>query len=276
MNEFNIFSTSLKDFFTSPILKIALYPLIITTVVLYVMFFTAADIGISALENHVVHVESSQTTIDGMGVVDTTQTSETYFGKGIIDFLLKYSITSWLAGFLIYTVGTVIVMMFSVFITLLIIGFLTPMILTVLKKRHYPNMEFKGHGTISSTIFVSVKSILIMLLLFIVLVPFYFIPVINIIALNLPLYYLFHKLLNFDVVSTIMTKEEFLYLKVRHGGTFRLRTFLLYLVSMIPFITLFSTVFYIVYLGHGYMTKLEILRNNSTHEKNSDFLAIEN
>lgn len=260
MNEFNIFSTSVKDFFTSPIIKIALYPLIITTVILYVMFFAAADVGITALENHVVHVESSQTTVDTAGVVDTTQTSETYFGKGIIDFLLKYSITSWLAGFLIYTVGTVIVMMFSVFITLLIIGFLTPMILDVLKRRHYPNMEFKGHGTITSTVFVSLKSILIMLLLFIVLIPFYFIPIINIIAFNLPLYYLFHKLLNFDVVSTIMTKEEFLYLKAKHGGTFRLRTILLYLVSMIPFITLFSTVFYIVYLGHGYMTKLEELR----------------
>ena len=74
-----------------------------------------------------------------------------------------------------------------------------------------------------------------------------------------------------------MTKEEFLYLKAKHGGTFRLRTILLYLVSMIPFITLFSTVFYIVYLGHGYMTKLEELRATTTNNNkpNNSLLAIE-
>jgi len=227
---------------------------------LYMMFFTAADIGISSLENNVIQIESSQTTVDSNGVVDTTHTSETYFGEGIIDFLLKYSITSWLASFLIYTVGSIIVMMFSVFISLLIIGFLTPMILSVIQKRHYPKLEFRGYGNLGSTLFVSIKSIVLMILLFIVLIPFYFIPVINIIAFNLPLYYLFHKLLNFDVVSTIMTKEEFYYLKTKNSATFRLRTIFLYIISMIPFITLFSTVFYIVYLGHGYMNKLEQLR----------------
>lgn len=270
MNEFSIFSISLKDFLTKPIIKIALYPLIITTVVLYMFFFAAADVGIGALENHMVQVQSTQTTVDNNGVVDTSQTDEKYVGQGIIEWLLKYSLTSWLASFLIYTVGSVIVMMFSVFFTLLIIGFLTPMILAIIKKRHYPNMEFKGHGTIASTLFVSIKTVVIMLLLFIVLIPFYFIPLINIIAFNLPLYYMFHKLLNFDVVSTIMTKEEFYYLKAKHGSTFRRRTIFLYLVSMIPFITLFSTVFYIVYLGHGYMIKLEQLRDSQKNNTPKD------
>lgn len=263
MNEITIFSTSLKDFFTKPIIKIALYPLIITTVILYLLFFAAADAGISAMEKQVIQIESSQTTVNDNGVVDTTQTTETYVGKGVIDFLLKYSLTSWLAGFLIYTVGSIVVMMFSVFMTLIIIGFLTPMILSIIKKRHYKNMEFSGHGTITTTVFFSIKTVLIMLLLFIVLIPLYFIPLVNIIAFNLPLYYMFHKLLNFDIVSTIMTKEEYAILKTRGGSTYRLRTFLLYLISMIPFITLFSTVFYIVYLGHGYMQKLEELRNTS-------------
>ncbi len=266
MNEFTILSTSLKDFFTKPIIKIAFYPLIITMIILYMLFFAAADIGISSLENQVIQVETSQTSVESDGTVNTTETNETYFGKGILDFLFKYSITSWVASFLIYTVGGIIVMMFSIFITLLIIGFLTPMILNVIKKRHYPELEFRGYGSLTSTLFVSIKSILIMFLLFIVLIPFYFIPFINIIAFNIPLFYLFHKLLNFDVVSTIMTKEEFYYLKAKNSSAFRLRTFLLYLVSMIPFIALFSTVFYIVYLGHGYMSKLEELREKKLLE----------
>ena len=263
MNEITLFTTSLKDFLTKPIIKIAFYPLIITLVVLYMIFFTAADIGISTLENNIIHVESTQTTVDNNGVVDTINTQETYFGQGIIDFLLKYSVTSWLASFLIYTVGSIIIMMFSVFISLLIIGFLTPMILRVIQKRHYPTLEFKGYGDMTSVVFVSIKSVIVMIVLFIVLIPFYFIPIVNIIAFNLPLYYLFHKLLNFDVVSTIMTKEESYYLKAKHKDLFRTRTLFLYFVSMIPFITLFSTVFYIVYLGHGYMSKLQELRQDN-------------
>ncbi len=268
MNEITLFNKSLKDFFTKSIIKIAFYPLLIIMIILYMMFFTAADIGISTLENNVIHVESSQTSLDENGAVNTINTSETYFGKGIIEFLLKYSVTSWIASFLIYTVGIIIVMMFSVFISLLIIGFLTPMILEVIKKRHYPNLEFKGYGGVLSVIFVSIKSILIMILLFIVLIPFYFIPVVNIIAFYLPLFYLFHKLLNFDVASTIMTKSESDYLKSKNKNLFRARTLFLYLISMIPFITLFSTVFYIVYLGHGYMNKLQELRSSSIQLEN--------
>ena len=262
MNEIKILNLSLKDFFTKPIIKIAFYPLIITMIILYLIFFTAADMGISSLENQVIQIESTQT-VNNNGVVDTTHTTETYFGQGVIDFLLKYSVTSWLASFLIYTVGSIIVMMFSVFMTLLIIGFLTPMILKIIQKRHYPTLEFKGYGGMTSVTIVSIKSILVMILLFVVLIPFYFIPVINIIAFNLPLYYLFHKLLNFDVVSTVMTKDEGYYLKTKNKGLFRARTLFLYLISMIPFITLFTAVFYIVYLGHGYMSKLEELRNSS-------------
>ena len=265
MNEFTIISTSLEDFFTKPIIKIALYPLIITMFILYMMFFTAADIGINSLENQVIHVESSQTSVDSNGVVNSSESSETYVGQGIVDFLLKYSLTSWLASFLIYTMGSIIVMMFSVFISLLIIGFLTPMILTVIQKRHYPTLEFKGYGSLYSVAYVSIKSIMVMIFLFIVLIPFYFIPLFNIIAFNLPLYYLFHKLLNFDVISTVMTKEESYYLKAKYSGLFRIRTLLLYFISMIPFITLFSTVFYIVYLGHGYMSKLEELRASDNY-----------
>ena len=43
---------------------------------------------------------------------------------------------------------------------------------------------------------------------------------------------------------------------------FRFRTLLLYFVSMIPFITLFSTVFYIVYLANGYFIELKKVSQN--------------
>ena len=50
MNEIEMIFKSIKDFFTSSMLRIALVPLIITMVILYMMFFAAADFGITALQ----------------------------------------------------------------------------------------------------------------------------------------------------------------------------------------------------------------------------------
>ena len=50
MNEIEIFGKSIKDFFTSSMLRIALIPLIVTMILIYTLFFTAADFGISSLQ----------------------------------------------------------------------------------------------------------------------------------------------------------------------------------------------------------------------------------
>jgi len=96
-----------------------------------------------------------------------------------------------------------------------------------------------------------------MLILFLALIPFYFIPVVNIIAINLPFYYLFHKLLNFDVGTTLLEKEELKEFKKQNTKKLRLRTLKLYLMSLIPFMSLILPVYYIVYIGHGYFSTLE-------------------
>ena len=99
-----------------------------------------------------------------------------------------------------------------------------------------------------------------MLFLFILFIPLYFIPLINIIAFNLPFYYLFHKLINFDVSSSMLKKEEYEVISAKSSGGFRARTLFLYFISMIPFITLFTSVFYIIYIGNAYFLALEKLR----------------
>ena len=95
-----------------------------------------------------------------------------------------------------------------------------------------------------------------MLILFVVLIPLYFIPVINLIAINFPFYYFFHKMLHFDVGSTVLTKEKHYLFKHKYTFSLRFQTLFLYIISMIPFLSLILPVFYIVYLGHNYMDKL--------------------
>lgn len=263
MNEIEIFFKSLRDFFTRSILKLALYPFFITLFVMYASFFLVADLGLDKFQNHVLQVQQAQIAIENGEVVSSEVSSQTYFGKEIIDFLLQFSITSWIVGFLVYTLGTIFVMLFALFITLIVVGFLTPWILASIQKRHYKEIEFKGYGNLFNTFWILIKSFLVMVLLLIVLMPLYFIPVLNIFILNIPFYYFFYKLLNFDITSTIMTKEEEAIIKVKSGATFHFRTIVLYLISMIPFIVLFTTVFYVVYLGHGYMYELKKLRENN-------------
>ncbi len=255
MLEGQVIGLSIKDFFTKPMLKIALLPLIFVMIVMFILFFAAADYGFDALQEF---IRASQNNEE----INIDPNAPFYFiwATYIITFLFKYSITSWLVGFLVYTIGTIFVMMFSVLLTILIIGFLTPIILNVLKKRHYNHVQTNGFGSLLSPVWVALKSGIIMILLFIIFIPLYFIPLVNIIAFNLPFYYFFHKLLTYDVASTILTEEEYKLIQAKDANKFRFRTLFLYFISMIPFITLFSAVFYIIYLGHSYFIQLQKLR----------------
>ena len=252
MNEIEIILKSVKDFFTSSMLKIALTPLIVTMIILYMLFFAAADFGITSLQEIAAASQNGQEV-----VIDENAPFYFVWATYFIVFLFKYSFTSWIAGFLLYTIGTVIVLQASVILSIVVIGFLTPMILNILHKRYYSHLTLHGHGSLLAPLWVLLKSALMMILLFIVLIPVYFVPVLNIIAFALPLYYFFHKLLNFDVSSTILSKEEYKIIYQKEGSNFRLRTLFLYFISMIPFATLFTAVYYIIYLGHAYFIKLD-------------------
>lgn len=273
MNEIEIIIKSIKDFFTSSMLKIALVPLIVTMIILYMIFFIAADYGISSLHEIAIASQNGQEV-----VVDENAPFYLVWFTYLIIFLFKYSFTSWVAGFLFYTIGTVIVLQASVVLSIIVIGFLTPMILKILHKRYYSHLVLHEYGTIPLSIWVLVKSLFMMIFLFIILIPVYFVPILNVLAFSLPFYYFFHKLLNFDVSSTILSKEQFKTIYKTEGNNFRLRTLFLYFVSMIPFATLFTAVYYIIYLGHAYFIKLDELTKNELRKDEvikSDFLKLE-
>ena len=273
MNEIEIIIKSIRDFFTSSMLKIALIPLIVTMIILYMLFFAAADFGITSLQEIAAASQNGEEV-----VIDENAPFYFVWATYFIVFLFKYSFTSWIAGFLLYTIGTVIVLQASVILSIVVIGFLTPMILDILHKRYYSHLTLHGHGSLLSPLWVMAKSGLVMIVLFIVLIPVYFVPVLNIIAFALPLYYFFHKLLNFDVSSTILSKEEYKEIYAKEGNSFRLRTLFLYFISMFPFATLFTAVYYIIYLGHAYFIKLDEISKldvKKEYKKEEEILLIE-
>jgi len=253
--QLEIIFLSIKDLFTKEMLKITLVPFVVTLVVVYTLFFSVASVGLDNLSQATVHIQTQQSTIEN-GIVNTNSSDTTYTGSSILDFLLKYSITSWLVSFLVYTIGSFTMLWFSLFISLVIVGFFTPIILQILQKRYYPNIAIQGDGTVLSSIFMLIKTLFVMVLLLIVLSPLYFIPIVNIIVFNLPFYYFFHKMLHFDVSSTLLSKDQAKYIQFHNLTAFRLQSLFLYIISMIPFISLILPVFYIIYIGHNYFLSI--------------------
>lgn len=255
--EISVFSQSIKDFFTPKMLQYALFPFVITLILMYLLFFVLAGAGIEHLGS--LNVETSETRLQD-GVPHTETLSAKLEGLGIVEFLMSYAITSWIVTFFLYAVGGFFTLYLSIFVALLVIGFLTPYILKELHKRHYSELEMPGFSNIFEALFLAFKWVALMLLLFLLLIPLYFIPFINIIALNFPLYYFFHKMMLYDIGSTISTREEFEFLKYTKTNSFRLKTLALYLVSLIPFAIFFGAIYFVIYLGHSYFLEVKKVR----------------
>ena len=257
MNEFKVLKLSIQDYFTKPMLKILAYPLVGSIFVLYAVFFTVADFSIDTLETQ-TKVQQQDIKADEN---NTTIEEESYTGSTIVDFLIKRNFTSWLASFLIYSLGIFAVGYLSIFISLNIIGLLTPKILSIIQKQHYKDIKIKPQNGFMTGKFYIFKTVIIMILLFILLIPLYFIPGINLIAINLPFYYFFHKLLHHDIGTSLASSNDIEKIYSSNKWGMRLRTLLLYIVSLIPFMAFFISIFYVIYLGHIYFIKLE---NNKT------------
>ncbi|MDF1884007.1 EI24 domain-containing protein [Sulfurimonas sp. SAG-AH-194-C21] len=257
-SENSTLALSLKDLFTGKMIKYSLLPFILSMIILYILFFVVAGIGLDALGS--MQVSSTETTmVNGVQNTDTFQA--TLEGTALIKWLMSSAITSWIATFLVYTIGSFLTLYFSIFVALIIVGFLTPTILRELQRRHYSDVKMIGHSNLAEALFLTIKWALTMLIMFIVFIPLYFIPLVNIVAFNLPLYYFFHKMMTYDVGSTICTKEENMKIKFFHATTLRLKTLGLYLISLIPFVIFFASVFYIIYLGHSYFLETRKMRS---------------
>jgi hypothetical protein len=258
-NEKDIILLSVKDFLSAKMLKYSLAPFLITLILMYILFFVVAGMGVESLTQ--MQVQSTQTSMQG-GIPHTQSTTTMLEGNSIVEYLMSFAITSWLATFLIYAIGGFLTLYVSIFIAILVIGFLTPFVLRELQKRHYNDVELIGHSNLISGLFHLIKWAAIMMLLFIVLIPFYFIPFVNLIAFNLPLYYFFHKMLKFDISSNICTKEEDKEINYLFSNKLRLKTLSLYLISLVPFAIFFAAILFVIYLGHTYFIEVRKLRSS--------------
>ncbi len=249
-----VWTLSIRDFLTKKMLGYALVPFFGTLLILYALFFSTVSSGLDALQHQndaALHIEKHERFVDDRGIVTENEENTTVEGaSSILRFLMEHAVTSWLVSFIVYTVGTLFVFIFAIFVALIIIGFLTPYIVAEVKRRHYPDLPDESHGGIVETTLATLKYVLVMIVLFFVLTPLYFIPVVNYLAFNLPFYYFFHKMYLVDVASETMSKERFKELMFYRGGSVRMTTLTLYAISLIPLAAFITPVFNVIVLTH--------------------------
>ncbi len=251
---------SIQDGFRREFLKFILLPFIVASVVSYLAIFLGLD---SALDSLNAYIHTEQTVVHN-GTIQSKSEDIMIEGANEVSFFTKLLATiasSSFFSFMLFGIGAFFALFISIFLTVIIIGFLTPYILKELQKIYYHDVEMIGFGGVFDSLIVTLKYAAIMILLFILFIPLYFIPVVGVVALNFPLFYFFHKMMHYDIASNICTKEEFAIIKQRYAVELRIKSLLLYLFSMLPFVILFASVFYVIYLGHTYFQKVRSIRH---------------
>jgi hypothetical protein len=142
-----------------------------------------------------------------------------------------------------------LVIIFSVIVAVLALGFFTPTVVKTLHEQYYaayPLKSFKTHKSILFVLGCFVKFVLIFLLC----LPLIFIPFINVITLHIPFFYLFYKLLSFDVISNMFDEKNYAsnIQPIRHHLV--IISLVFYFLALIPIIGLFLQLFFAIYLTH--------------------------
>ncbi|WP_139453876.1 EI24 domain-containing protein [Campylobacter armoricus] len=220
----NILYLSLQDFLSRPFLKFSLLPLFISIVVLVSLVFFTYDVFFSYF--------------DGL------------INGSFLAWFFSFSIVQFSLAFLSAIGGFFIVIFASVFLTMLIISFLTPYIVQKINKKYY-NYIIHEEVNFLEVLIKTLKFIIVFCILFCLATFLLIIPFISIVIYYVVFYYLFHKLLMLDVVSNVLDQETFRdFYKNSSPLYFKIYTLIFFLISSIPFIGIFLQVFYVIFLAH--------------------------
>jgi len=76
MLDLKLLQISIKDYFTKDMLKLIIFPLLGSFIVMIIAFYSIADMGLSHLEDTQIQIQQHQTMVEN-GVVNETSSDET-------------------------------------------------------------------------------------------------------------------------------------------------------------------------------------------------------
>lgn len=181
----------------------------------------------------------------------------------VISFLIGFSFIHWILTAFAVVLGGGVAILFSFMLAAIFAGFMTPYIVSVIVKKHYPNIVIDGMS-LSQMLGIYIGVILKFILYFIIALFALLIPFVGLIALYLPFYYLFYQMLIIDVGGTIDSKSVMQEVEQRYKNEFRLTILFFFLLSNIPFAGIFLQVPFVIILTHQYLSKkYENISNNT-------------
>ena len=173
-------------------------------------------------------------------------------------FLLEHEVIYMTARYvIIFTAGMGLYYLFFILYGS-VLGWFTGSLVKIVRRKHYSNIAFKGIGIIRTMIFY-VKTIVITVFIFVVLLPLYVFPVANLMLMLAP-YYFFHKTIVFDVASVVNDALEYQKIKKVNWTELKGITGICFAMSLIPIIGIFLYPLYIIFVSHYMLKETEELR----------------
>ena len=233
-----IFKAS-KDFISSKFLFLSFAPFLISILILASLFIYGGSEFIALLD-------------EGAKSGDYAYMDDS--GYPILSYLLGFAVFHWLLMALFFMFGTIGVVLLSLIIAVVVVGFLTPYIVSIVRKNGYENIDKTNDDTFLISIFMIFKIFLKFIFLLLCTLPFLLLPFINFLIIQLPFFYLFYKLLIYDIVSCGICKDAENIIRENRFYLFIVMGFF-FLLSLIPMLGLLLQVFFIVYLSHFILSK---------------------
>jgi len=239
----NIFALALGDTLSPRVLLVSLLSFILTIVVFIGAIWLLFG-GMGALSAWIAQsLQSFEGSIEQSWFL--SMISLIFITKTVVAILFFF--TSAMVTYYLF------LMVYSV-----IVGLFAGYFIQEIRSVYYPDFAFRGIGLLSY-LWMVLKTLLWTTLMFVLLFPLVFIPVLNF-ALLVPVYYLFHKLLVLDVASMLNSVEEYRELKRLYAGQMRGITLVCFALTVIPFLGVVIYPYYVIVMSHFIFRKTEAFR----------------
>lgn len=234
-----IIAKTVNDFFSGKFLFMSLAPFVVPVLVLGGFFIYGSSELITLLK-------------DGANSGDFSYIDEQAYPT--LTYILGFTVVHWLIMSVFVVFGTLGTVLLSLVIAVITVGFLTPAIVSSVRKKHYGHIEAAKGDSLLFSLWTIFKIFIKFVLLFLCTLPFLLLPFVNFMVFQLPFFYLFYKLMTYDLLSTGVSKDAAKIMQENRVYIFVVMA-LFFFLSLVPLFGLLLQVFFVVYLSHFILSK---------------------
>ncbi|GAA8667244.1 EI24 domain-containing protein [Helicobacter pylori] len=227
----SIFKKSFNDFLSARILLINLGPILLSLAFFGAVFHYNGESVVNYCQALLPQSLSDYSHSQG-------------FFSGVFVWVFKA-----LVYFLIFWIAILLSLVINVFASI----FYTPLVVSYLHQKYYPHVVLEEFGSILFSIKYFLKALILMLVLLVLLTPFYFIPFIGVFGVFfsiIPHFLFFKNTMSLDIASMIFNHQSYQNLLKQHRLKHYRFSFFCYLFSLIPFFNFFATLLQTLMLVH--------------------------